>query len=185
MSKIELDGCRPIPLGSYLKALGVLRLISSEDNNATGKAADSWARGMWENECFYLETELDRDALLEFFLEDYAPSPIIAPWNGGSGFFGNKGEESIDKLKNQEQKVAKRFKSIAKIITQADTIRDDLNLVKQPVGSNKAEFISRLRAELPDNALGWLDAVLVLSEDKTNFRPCLVAVAMMVILSLH
>lgn len=173
MSKIELDGCRPIPLGSYLKALGVLRLISSEDNNATGKAADSWARGMWENECFYLETELDRDALLEFFLEDYAPSPIIAPWNGGSGFFGNKGEESIDKLKNQEQKVAKRFKSIAKIITQADTIRDDLNLVKQPVGSNKAEFISRLRAELPDNALGWLDAVLVLSEDKTNFPPLL------------
>ena len=83
----RLDGCAPIPLASYLKALGVLRLVSSPGNNVNGEAADSAARGWWQNERFHLRTRLDRKALLRFFLDDYAPSPIISPWNGGSGFY--------------------------------------------------------------------------------------------------
>ena len=86
MPRIKLSGCNPIPLASYLKALGVLRLISSAENHVSGIAADPMARGLWENECFYLETDLDESTVLDFFLHDYAPSPIIAPWNGGSGF---------------------------------------------------------------------------------------------------
>ncbi len=92
---IALPGCTPTPLASYLKALGVLRLISSPANHVSGAAADPHARGWWENECFHLRTTLDRDALLHFFLHDYAPSPIIAPWNGRAGFLeGDAGETS-------------------------------------------------------------------------------------------
>ncbi len=90
-----LDGCTPTPLASYLKALGILRLISSDANHVSGRAADPKARGWWENERFHLRTTLDRDALCQFFLASYAPSPIIAPWNGRAGFLeGDAGAES-------------------------------------------------------------------------------------------
>ena len=92
---LALRGCAPTPLASYLKALGVLRLVSSPANHVSGEAADPHARGWWENECFHLRTTLSRDALLHFFLHDYAPSPIIAPWNGRAGFLeGDAGEAS-------------------------------------------------------------------------------------------
>ena len=92
---VALHGCAPTPLASYLKALGVLRLLSSPANHISGAAADPRARGWWEKECFHLRTTLSRDALLHFFLYDYAPSPIIAPWNGRAGFLeGDAGEAS-------------------------------------------------------------------------------------------
>ena len=92
---LALPGCAPTPLASYLKALGVLRLISTPANHVSGAAADPHARGWWEDECFHLRTTLGRDALLRFFLRDYAPSPIIAPWNGRAGFLeGDAGETS-------------------------------------------------------------------------------------------
>ncbi len=92
---LTLDGCTPTPLASYLKALGVLRLISSPANHVSGVAADPYARGWWENERFHLRTTTSRNALARFFLHDYAPSPIIAPWNGRAGFLeGDTGETS-------------------------------------------------------------------------------------------
>ena len=91
---LVLDGCAPTPLASYLKALGVLRLLSSRANNVAGEAADPRARGWWENERFHLGTALTRDDVLCFFLEDYAPSPIIAPWNGRAGFLEGEEQES-------------------------------------------------------------------------------------------
>ena len=92
---LALQGCTPTPLASYLKALGVLRLVSSAANHVSGEAADRHARGWWQNEQFHLRTMLNRDALLHFFLHDYAPSPIIAPWNGRAGFLeGDAGESS-------------------------------------------------------------------------------------------
>ena len=47
---LALHGCAPTPLASYLKALGVLRLISSPANHVSREAADQHARGWWENE---------------------------------------------------------------------------------------------------------------------------------------
>ena len=92
---MTLDGCAPTPLASYLKALGVLRLISSDANHVDGQAADPKARGWWEGERFHIRTTLDRAALCGFFLNDYAPSPIIAPWNGRAGFLeGDAGADS-------------------------------------------------------------------------------------------
>ena len=83
---LTLHGCSPTPLASYLKALGVLRLLSSKANNVKGKPADPHARGWWQDERFHLLTLLGPEGVLEFFLHDYAPSPVIAPWNGRAGF---------------------------------------------------------------------------------------------------
>lgn len=81
MPTITLHGCAPIPLAHYLKALGILRLVSESE------AGDSNATGCWKNDAFDVTSKFDRDGLVEFFQHDYKPTPILSPWNGGSGFY--------------------------------------------------------------------------------------------------
>ena len=50
------------------------------------KQADPQARGWWQGDVFHLETSLDQEEIVHFFLEKYSPTPIVAPWIGGSGF---------------------------------------------------------------------------------------------------
>ena len=158
---LALRGCAPTPLASYLKALGVLRLVSSPTNHVSGAAADPHARGWWENECFHLRTALSRDALLHFFLHDYAPSPIIAPWNGGSGFYAGDNKDGFDPLATDP--VAERFGHISSAIRTAVRTVAGLDLAQKPEGAVKLELVAALRAGLADAALLWLDAVLALS----------------------
>ena len=158
---LALHGCAPTPLASYLKALGVLRLVSSPANHVSGSAADPHARGWWENEYFHLRTTLSLDALLHFFLHDYAPSPIIAPWNGGSGFYSTDNRDGFDPL--AADGVAERFEPISSAIRRAACTVRGLALTERPERTAKVELVATLRAELADAALLWLDAVLALS----------------------
>lgn len=75
----DLGGCAPAPLAHYLKALGVLRLVAEQ--------ADASARGWWEGDRFRLATALRVDELCDHLLLRYCPTPFVAPWNKGSGFF--------------------------------------------------------------------------------------------------
>lgn len=86
----NLDGCTAIPLSSYLKALGVLRLITEQ-----GK--DEHARGWWDGWGFRLMTCLSKEDLERFFVEEYCPTPILSPWNRGSGFY-SEADEAVQKL---------------------------------------------------------------------------------------
>src|SRR2546426_11763804 len=90
---LELTGCTPEPLMAYLKALGILRLVSEQK--------DPDARGWWHDDVFWLRSALDRDALLKFFLENYKPTPLVAPWNAGSGFY-IKWDEKKNAFKKRE-----------------------------------------------------------------------------------
>jgi CRISPR-associated protein Csx17 len=74
----ELTGLKPDALATYLAALGVMRLLSRRDPEA---------RGYWRNEHINIVTALDWPAIEQFFLNDYSPTPILAPWNKDSGFF--------------------------------------------------------------------------------------------------
>ena len=76
---LELAGCRTEPMAGYLKALAVFRLVSEQ--------SDPHARGWWRENTFCLESGLDESGLTQFFLDEYRPTPIVAPWNGGSGFW--------------------------------------------------------------------------------------------------
>ena len=167
LESLTLGGCAPTPLASYLKAIGVLRLISSDANHVSGRAADPKARGWWGNERFHLKTVLDHDTLCRFFLEEYAPSPIIAPWNGGSGFYPDDNKDGFGPLASEN--IAKRFLPMAKTIGVASHVAARQELTKQPEGAAKIEFVAALRAEVPDDALGWIDAALALSGDDLAF----------------
>ncbi len=78
-STLKMTGCTSAPLAHYLKALGMFRLVTEQ--------ADKSARGFWGNGCFHLTTILNSEDLVSFFLRGYRPSPLVAPWNGGSGFY--------------------------------------------------------------------------------------------------
>ena len=56
MPEIRLDGCTAEPLMSYLKALGVLRIVSEQ--------ADPCARACWRDGMFSIETKLDKGGLV-------------------------------------------------------------------------------------------------------------------------
>lgn len=100
----RLDGCAPTPLAHYLKALGILRLVSEQE--------DSEARGWWEQERFMLATYLDEDELSDLFLKEYSPTPLLAPWNGASGFF-----RTWD-TKNKKLRESKNGRALHTLISQ-------------------------------------------------------------------
>ena len=165
--RLALDGCAPKPLANYLKALGVLRLVQSPSSNATGRAADPNARGSWNNETFLIDTRLDRDSIERFFLEDYAPSPIIAPWNGGSGFYPGDNIGGLGPLVRSD--VAPRFCSISTCIRKSQALIEHQGRTKRPEPAEKASFVAALRACLNDHALEWLDAAFALSGSRITF----------------
>ena len=168
---LTLYGCAPTPLASYLKALGILRLLSSSSNNVKGEPADPYARGWWQNERFHLLTSIGRDGVMEFFLRDYAPSPVIAPWNGGSGFYPKDNRDGFGPLDSGT--VAMRFRPFATAVRVSSEALRDLGLEVRPQGDKKARLVRVLRAQLPESALPWLDATLVLSGDGLGFPPLL------------
>jgi CRISPR-associated protein Csx17 len=165
---VELAGCRPEPLAHYLKALAVLRLVAEQ--------RDPDARGFWSGDTFVLRSSQDREDLLSFFLEDYAPTPIVAPWNGGSGFWPKDNREGFDAIRASS---APRLGAYRDAIAAAEDVlqrsgvdealRKDAKLWK----SAKERLIAALRAELPDAALPWMDAALVLTPDGASYPPLL------------
>ncbi|MEO5377335.1 MAG: type I-U CRISPR-associated protein Csx17 [Magnetococcus sp. DMHC-6] len=156
-----LTGCTPTPLGHYLKALGTLRLVAEQK--------DSKACGYWRDDTFVLQTHLDWEALERFFLEEYRPTPILAPWNGGSGFYPKDNKEGINRLLTAS---LQRFGTFSAAIQVAQKVLQDCGLTtERPKDLAKRNLIERLRAEWPDEALPWLDAALTLTDKKTGFPP--------------
>lgn len=157
-----LAGCTPIPLAGYLKGLGVLRLVTEQ--------ADEDARGWWQDEAFHLRTRLGREELLSFFLNDYRPSPVVAPWNGGSGFFAGDNRDGYAPLRNG---AASRFSGLSAAIAAGEEVLAEAGLDERPQGEAKTTFVQRLRGRMPDEALAWLDAALTLTPDDLRFPPLL------------
>ena len=113
-------GCSPAPLAGYLKALGILRLV--------GEQADPQARGWWDGERFLLLTVLSREELEAFFLERYEPTPLVSPWNKGSGFFNAEDparkaleKSSADRFRKLREEIAASW-DLTGEIRQADGV---------------------------------------------------------------
>ena len=157
-----LEGCRPIPLAGYLKALGVLRLVAEQ--------ADPTVRGWWEGDRFRLKSALDRDELRRFFLEDYRPTPIIAPWNGGSGFYLKDAKGGISAL---EGSAHPRFDAYRAAIHHGTQLIRARKLDERPTDHAKSALIAELRAEGEPELVAWIDAAVALTLDRTAFPPLL------------
>ena len=162
MTTIHLRGCAPVPLASYLKALGILRLVAEQKDPA--------AIGWWEEEHFVLQGVLDENSLHDFLLNEYRPTPILAPWNGGSGFFSKDNKTGIEGL---ETSAASRFENYRKAIVFSRNLLDRLGIEEKPEGEEKARLLRLFRSQAPESALEWFNAAVLLAGEDPRYPPLL------------
>ncbi|MBI3245328.1 MAG: type I-U CRISPR-associated protein Csx17 [Deltaproteobacteria bacterium] len=166
MPELILHGCTPEPLMSYLKALGVLRLVAEQ--------ADPDARGAWRAGTFVLSSHLDEDALMKFFLEQYQPTPIVAPWGARSGFYPGSSESSaraaLQAIQDAKSERLEPFQSVVRIVQE---VLIDLGFTAKAKDEDKLTVMRACRARLPDHLLPWLDATYVLTQEDRKFPPLL------------
>lgn len=167
MYEHRLHGCRPVPLAHYLKGLGVLRLVAEQ--------ADAHARGAWDSDVFVLHTELSADELNTFFLERYAPTPIVGPWGARSGFFDSGSEKSArEALHAIVDDDSERLHLFRATIATVRELLGRLRIAdKDTVKARKVELLQACRAQLADEVVTWLDACYVLTRDGSKFPPLL------------
>lgn len=161
MNEIVLAGCTPTPLANYLKALGVLRLLS---------ATHYETRAAWDGGNIVLHTKLDRAALESFFLHEYRPTPIMAPWNGGSGFFENDNKTAVQAIVGS---TSKRFAHYRHCLTIAEQSLTGMDRAVSPKGDDKATLLTWVRGHLPDDALDWFDAAVLMAGESAHYPPLL------------
>lgn len=181
-----LEGCAPIPLAGYLKALGIFRLVAEQ------KDAD--ARGFWRNERFVLKTRLSKEELAGFLLNEFRPTPVISPWNGGSGFYFREGNtkekdpvtgkriktgvrdqptEATRVLDNILDAKAERLRAYREAIDTCKRTLKSRNLDAAPGDDEKAALIRQLRSEAPDATAAWIDASSTVTQLDVVFPPLL------------
>jgi CRISPR-associated protein Csx17 len=164
MNRLVLEGCQPEPLMSYLKSLGILRLVTQQK--------DPEARGAWVDGRFVLTTHLDMEGLVQFLLHDYCPTPIANPWNGGSGFYPpDEMDEALLTLLRSE---TPRFAIYRMVLSQIVELLAGLNLKEQPSGDAKGELQQKLRNNLHEAYIPWIDsAVVIIKTDDVKYPPIL------------
>jgi len=182
----RLMGCNPEPIGSYLKALGVLRIVTEQ--------VDPDARGWWDGEVFVLECNFpdedkhldDEGKLLKFLVDKYRPSSIITPWN--VDFWGEETIDSIRRLERSAYSAAysaaegngagpsngsdrfsgylsdvKKTMSVMEIIARRASARaGGRGVVRDKL---KKEILRSLRSELSPRFVSWFDSVIALVGD--------------------
>lgn len=151
MTEYRFDGLRADRLLTYLAALGLTRVVADVD-----PAARTW----WAADCLHMETNVDdvRDVLVE----QYKPMPAFSPWNGGSGF-GEKDRNQRAVLEKIAASDAERLAPFAEGYASARRIleRRDTSAVQW----EKQRLVVELRNRLPEAALPWIDAVIVVGRD--------------------
>lgn len=163
---IVLDGCRTEPLGSYLQGLGAWRALV--------RLSDREARACWRGGRLVLDTRLNDDGLVALLRDGFVPLPIVSPWNAGSGFAGNgKNAEAERALARVRESDDPKLADLRQAVLAADEIvrrgraagwagRGDELWDK----ARKPDVLRLCRNVLPDKALGWLDAVAVLGQNR-------------------
>lgn len=157
---VELPGCSPTPLANYLKAIGVLRLVSAQ--------ADRRARGWWRGDRFWLRSTLSADDLVDFFLNDYQPTPLIAPWNGGSGFYPKDKTDGIEAIESGQ---APRFETYRQAISAGRSLIADPDT--KPSGEPKDRMLQRAEREFRGPLREWLRAAMIIDGEGSPTYPAI------------
>ncbi len=189
MPALPLPGCAPIPLAHYLKALGILRLV------AESAQGDPTASACWQDDRFVLHSRFtadNPDTLVEFFLRDYKPTPLVVPWSGGDFFAVNR--ENPAKSFNEKKpptssKIIEailstegaRFADYRAVLRETFAAMDGAGVTEKkhiegsggPQRRMKAELLKSLRSRLPDEAVAWVDAASVVEPDAVVFNSLL------------
>lgn len=165
MPELRLDGCRSRPLIGYLKSLGVLRTVARQ--------RDPDACGRWRAGTFELRSELSREELLCFLAAGYEPSPILSPWNSGSGFYPKGNTAAVKALEGVEATTHERLGPYRDLIAATRGILRDLEITVKPDGAVKDKLLMALRRRWPDAGIEWLDAAVVLAGGEPRYPPLL------------
>lgn len=164
--EITLYGCPPEPLMSYLKALGILRLVSEQ--------ADSSAKGFWKDGEFVLKTILGKEELFDFLLRSYAPTPIIGPWGARSGFYPGpsekKAREALECILKQESDRLTPFQDTVRLVA---SLLKEYGFTQKAKDEDKMKLLHICRQRLPDGVIDWLDTCFVLTNVGRKFPPLL------------
>jgi len=156
----------PQPLGSYLKALATLRLVAEQ--------VDPEAKGCWEGGCFHLDSTLDVDDLLRFLLDEYRPTPLIAPWNGGSGFYPKDRKVGIDAIMSSTSSRFEAFREAVHFAREMPEVAAGKCESAKEDANRRSAILQSCRNGLPDACVDWLDAAISLdSEGNRAFAPIL------------
>ena len=184
MNTIVLKGCRSQPLSAYLKSLAVLRILA--------KQADPSVMCWWQGRILHIASELGTEALEEFFVSRYKPTPIVSPWNGGSGFDEDDDEVFASIAKSSDGRLAAYRETIGRVqqlnlskrSSELEAVMDELgaepdkrtvaNILRlvRPLSTNrkagvrktiKKELIPLCRDNLPDEAVDWIDAAIAVN----------------------
>jgi CRISPR-associated protein Csx17 len=163
MNTILLPGCTPVPLAAYLKALGIMRILSQQ-------CPEAHAKGFWRENNFVFLSDLNREPIVEFFLNHYAPSPIVAPWNGGSGFFPKDNSVALQTIAASSSAT---FATYRETIAAAQAALTSFGLIEKPEKEAKEALLLRCRNTFAEPALEWLDSAFVLTDDGAKYPPLL------------
>ncbi|KKH91822.1 hypothetical protein EO95_16845 [Methanosarcina sp. 1.H.T.1A.1] len=165
-NSIELKGCSTDTFTDYLKALGVFKIFSQQK--------DGSARAYWKNNRFVINTAYDSDAMVDFFLHEYAPSPLFRPWGGRSGFYKGSSEKSArDALLPLVNSKDSRFDPFKKVYYAFQEFSDLKGITEKPSDDELITFLENLRSQLPEDILEWLDTCYVLTGDNRIYLPLL------------
>lgn len=146
-----LRGCATAPLAHYLKALGVFRLVAEQ--------CDENARSFWKDDVFHLVTTLDAEELARFFCDEFSPTPLLSPWNGGSGFYTGHYSTAVEALATLARSTHPRLAGFRRALAFIRPLLPETNEAPGAKGPKEA-FVATLRSHGPDDFVHWIDAAI-------------------------
>lgn len=151
-----LPGLRPEPLASYLAGLGLIRVL--------GEQADPDATAAWAADGLAVTTTVED--LAAWLAASYVPTPVLSPWNNGSGF-GEKDKEPLRVLGQLREHPSSRLADFRPAIGAAEYV------IGRYPGADKKRLVQEFRNRCPEALLPWIDASVVLTGDEAVFPPLL------------
>lgn len=161
-----LAGLRPEPLASYLAGLGLIRVLAEQ--------ADWHTAAAWADEGLAITTAVADIAA--WLTERYEPTPVLSPWNNGSGF-GLKDKEPKRTLDAIRVHPSPRLDGLREAIPVAERVaakaRTEGWLTGGAKPGDKGRAVQEFRNQCPDKLLPWIDASVVLAGDDQFYPPLL------------
>ncbi len=159
-------GLRPEPLAGYLAGLGLIRVL--------GEQADPEATAAWTPDGLVIGTVVPD--LAAWLAERYLPTPVLSPWNSGSGF-GLKDKEPLRALETVLAHPSPRLAPLREAIPIARDVVSKARakgwITDGATGGDKSRVVLDFRNRCPDALLPWIDAAVVLAGNDTFFPPLL------------